>query len=99
RTAREVYELGQGARVPASFVASPQDLLESPQYRHRNFIREVEQPELGTVAVPGLPFKWPECEVPERPAPRLGEHTVEVLESLDMTRDQILQLAAAGVVA
>ncbi len=99
RTAREVYELGQGARVPASFVASPQDLLESPQYRHRNFIREVEQPELGTVAVPGLPFKWPESEVPERPAPRLGEHTVEVLESLDMTRDQILRLAAAGVVA
>ncbi|MEX2031896.1 MAG: CoA transferase [Dehalococcoidia bacterium] len=99
RTAREVYELGQGARVPASFVASPQDLLESPQYHHRNFIREVDQPGLGMVAIPGLPFKWPESEVPERPAPLLGEHTVEVLESVDVTREEIVRLTAAGVVA
>ncbi len=99
RTRREVYEQGQAARVPASYVADPADILSSPQYRERGFIHEVEHPDAGRVSVPGLPFQWPGAEVSMRPSPRLGEHTVEVLESLGLTREQITQLAGAGVIA
>ena len=34
-----------------------------------------------------------------RPAPRLGEHTAEVLGELGLPRTEIDRLAAAGVVA
>ncbi len=98
RTRLEVYESSQAARVPASYVANPADLLSSPQYAERGFIRELEHPDAGRVSVPGLPFRWPGTESPMRPAPRLGEHTVEVLESLGLRRDQITQLAGAGVI-
>lgn len=99
RTRREVYELSQAARVPASYVADPADLLSSPQYRERGFIHEIQHPDAGCVSMPGLPFQWPGAEVPMRPAPRLGEHTVEVLEPLGLTREQFTQLAGAGVIA
>lgn len=99
RGAREVYELGQAARVPASYVASPEDLLKSPQYLSRNFIRPVEQPGLGSVSIPGLPFKWGGSEVPERAAPLLGEHTTEVLESVGIPRSAVLAAVATGVAA
>ncbi len=99
RTKREVYERGQAAHVPASFVASAADLLESPQYRHRGFIQEMEHDEAGNVAVPGLPFQWDGAWAPPRPAPRLGEHNLEVYGSLlDLSRDEITQLAGAGVI-
>ncbi len=34
-----------------------------------------------------------------RPAPRLGEHTAEVLGELGLPKDEIERLAAAGIVA
>jgi len=99
QTRREVYEKSQRAHVPASYVADPADLLSSPQYAARGFIREVEHPDAGRVSIPGLPFQWLGAEPPMRPAPRLGEHTVEVLEAVGITRRAITQLTGAGVVA
>jgi crotonobetainyl-CoA:carnitine CoA-transferase CaiB-like acyl-CoA transferase len=34
-----------------------------------------------------------------RPAPRLGEHTVEVLDELGWAKDEIQQLLARGIVS
>jgi CoA:oxalate CoA-transferase len=82
RTSKEVYEQAQRAHIPASYVASPADLLESPQYRHRRFFGVIEHPEAGSITVPGLPFHWDEPAAPLRPAPRLGEHNAEFYGSL-----------------
>ncbi len=99
RTKREVYEAGQEAHVPSSYVADAADLIESPQYQHRGFIDEVDHPEAGAVAVPGLPFQWEGARAPSRPAPLLGEHNVEVYSSLlGTTKEELLQLAGAGVI-
>jgi crotonobetainyl-CoA:carnitine CoA-transferase CaiB-like acyl-CoA transferase len=98
-TKREVYERSQAAHVPASFAAEPHDLLESPQYRARDFLRSVDHPDAGRVSIPGLPFGWEGAEIPMRPAPRLGEHTAEVFEELlDLPRAQLPPLAASGVI-
>jgi crotonobetainyl-CoA:carnitine CoA-transferase CaiB-like acyl-CoA transferase len=98
RTKREVYEQGQEAHVPSSYVASPADLLESPQYRGRGFIRELDHPEAGPVAVPGLPFQWDGAQTPQRPAPLLGEHNAEIYgELLGLDNEQLVRLAGAGV--
>jgi 2-methylfumaryl-CoA isomerase len=45
----------------------------------------VEQPDLGTFIASGSPLRFGAAEaVPARPAPRLGEHTDEVLREFDL---------------
>jgi 2-methylfumaryl-CoA isomerase len=46
---------------------------------------EVEQPDLGVYPVPGSPLRFGAIDpVPPRPAPKLGEHTEEVLQEFDL---------------
>lgn len=99
RSQQQVYHEGQAAQLPASYVATPADLLDSPQYRARGFLLEIDHAEAGRVTVPGSPFSWEGALAPPRPAPRLGEHNAEVyggllgLEPADLAR-----LAAAEVI-
>jgi 2-methylfumaryl-CoA isomerase len=45
----------------------------------------VDQPDLGTFIAPGSPLRFGAAEpVPPRPAPKLGEHTEEVLSEFDL---------------
>ena len=62
---------------------------------------EVEQPGVGTYLMPGSPLQFDALErLPVRPAPRLGEHTDEVLaEILGMSDAEIGRLHDGGVVA
>jgi crotonobetainyl-CoA:carnitine CoA-transferase CaiB-like acyl-CoA transferase len=99
RTKREVYEQAQAMHIPASYVAAPADLVDSPQYRSRGFIHEAEHPDAGTFSTPGLPFNWEGSEAPIALPPRLGQHNAEVFgELLDIEPEQLPILAAAGVV-
>jgi 2-methylfumaryl-CoA isomerase len=61
----------------------------------------VEQPGIGTYLMPGSPAAFSDSErLPPAPAPRLGEHTDEVLdELLGLSEREISRLHAAGVVA
>ena len=79
-SAEEVYRKGQELRVPIARINSPRDLLTSRQLEAREYWVDVEQPGLGTVRLPGAPFKLPASPWRlRRPAPRLGEHTDEIL--------------------
>ncbi len=99
RSKRAVYQEAQEAHVPASYVAAPSDLLDSPQYRSRGFIRAVEHPDAGLFETLGLPFSWPGAEAPMSPPPRLGQHNADVFgELLGIRRGQLPALAAAGVI-
>jgi 2-methylfumaryl-CoA isomerase len=62
---------------------------------------EVEQPGIGTYLMAGSPLQFGAFErLPVRPAPRLGEHTDEVLaDILGMTDAEIGRLHDSGVVA
>jgi 2-methylfumaryl-CoA isomerase len=61
----------------------------------------LEQPGIGSHLVPGSPLQFSAPErVPPRRAPRLGEHTDEVLsEVLQLSSGQIGQLRDRKVVA
>jgi crotonobetainyl-CoA:carnitine CoA-transferase CaiB-like acyl-CoA transferase len=68
-------------------VNNADDLLRSPQYRHRGFFTDVTHPVLGTAAYPGPPYLLTACPAQITcPAPRLDEHTAEVLETLRTPR-------------
>src|SRR5204862_6327029 len=62
---------------------------------------EVEQPGIGRYPMPGLPFDFTAApRVPTRPAPRLGEHTDQVLaEVLALPDAEIARLHDQGIVA
>ncbi|MYE47642.1 MAG: CoA transferase [Chloroflexi bacterium] len=79
----EIYEAARDAGIPCFPVNSMQELIESRQYRHREFFVEVEHPEAGTLTQPGPPARYSLTPVTVRePAPRLGAHNAEVLEGL-----------------
>jgi len=61
----------------------------------------VDQPGIGTYLMPGLPLDFGAVpREPTRPAPRLGEHTEEVLSSvLGLSSTEIGRLHAAGIAA
>jgi crotonobetainyl-CoA:carnitine CoA-transferase CaiB-like acyl-CoA transferase len=75
------------------------EVFEDPQVRHLGLVTEMEQPGYGRVRMLGVPFRASETPVAiRRPAPRLGEHTAEVLEELGWPRAEIERLAAAGAI-
>ncbi|MYA75807.1 MAG: 2-methylfumaryl-CoA isomerase [Acidimicrobiaceae bacterium] len=64
------------------------------------FFREVDQPQIGRYLSPGSPLAFDGAlAVEPTPAPRLGEHTEEILaEDLGLTTAEIGSLRASGTV-
>ena len=82
RTADEIFHEGESWRVPFGLVPNMAEILELTPHRERGFFVDLEHPEAGTVAVPGIPFKSTVTEPrPFRP-PLLGEHNAEVEREL-----------------
>jgi len=98
-TADEVVDLLGQAGVPAARVASIAEVADNPQLRHRGRIVNVEHPSAGTLPTVGPVIGLSESPAAiRRPAPRLGEHTDEVLRDwLALTPDRIAALRAGGV--
>jgi benzylsuccinate CoA-transferase BbsF subunit len=90
----------QAAGVRAGPVQAPGELLADPQLAHRGHFVPLEQPGLGELAFERSGFRL--SESPGRldaPAPRLGEHTREVLCGLlGLPEADYERLAADGVI-
>jgi len=100
RTKHEAADQLQAAGVAAAPVNSGADVYRDPFLRHRGFIHELDHPAAGVNEYPGLAYRLSKSPgAIRKPAPRFGEHTLEVLEGLiDMKRPEIDQLIAEGVV-
>ena len=100
RTKYEAYFEGQTeAHIPAAFIAEMQDVLDSPQYEARGYFVELDHPDGESIKFPGLPAQMSGVEWEHRRAPRLGEHTIQILNELtDLTADEIAEVRAAGVI-
>lgn len=86
QSVEELYRAGQARRIPLAPVSTMGDLFSSPHLQSRGFFAVLEQPSCGRVVMPGAPYRlqrggW---EL-RRPAPRLGEHTEEVLAELGVS--------------
>jgi crotonobetainyl-CoA:carnitine CoA-transferase CaiB-like acyl-CoA transferase len=85
RTKREVWAEARRARILCGPLFTMEDLFTDSHFRDRGFWTTTHHPDLGEVEMPGRPFimgkgGW----ALRRPAPRLGEHTAEVLREAGM---------------
>jgi crotonobetainyl-CoA:carnitine CoA-transferase CaiB-like acyl-CoA transferase len=100
RTMAEAWEAGQKYRVLSGPIYSVADVMKDRNFRERGYWERIEHPVAGAYEYPGLPFKtFGAPRQPRRPAPRLGEHTDEVLRSFGYGPRQIARLRRDGVVA
>jgi crotonobetainyl-CoA:carnitine CoA-transferase CaiB-like acyl-CoA transferase len=69
------------------------ETLESELVREREMVVSYEQPEIGEVKQLGFPIKLSRTPAGiDRPAPALGEHTVEVLKDAGYGTDEVQSL-------
>jgi crotonobetainyl-CoA:carnitine CoA-transferase CaiB-like acyl-CoA transferase len=87
------------AGVPCGPILDYAEVFADPHVRARGMVQEMEHPEAGRVRVVGPAVKLSETPARlQRPSPRLGEHTAEVLREIGYRDAEIQALAAGGVV-
>jgi len=98
RTRREIWEAAQEAHVFVGPLNGVRDITDDPHFRERGTFIEVEDA-AGRLKMPGRPYLFTEGGWSlRRPAPRLGEHTDEVLEELAIATREADVLRNAGVI-
>jgi crotonobetainyl-CoA:carnitine CoA-transferase CaiB-like acyl-CoA transferase len=76
------------------------EALEHPQTRARDMVVDLDHPDAGRTRALGCPVHFSKTPARiDRPAPRLGEHTREVLREHGYDDAAIDTLVADGVVA
>ncbi len=98
RTSAEWLEALTAADIPVMPLNSLEDLLNDPHLNETGFFSTEEHPTEGTLRTMRLPSRWSDCPADEtRPAPRLGEHTVEVLREAGYSDGEIDTMVGAGI--
>ena len=86
------------ADIPVMPLNSLDDLLADPHLNQTGFFAVVDHPSEGKVRSMAVPSKWSQSPPGEpRPAPRLGEHSIEVLREAGYAEAEINAMIAAGV--
>ena len=98
RSTAEWMVLLDQADIPAMPLHDIDSLIADPHLAATGFVSEIDHPSEGRLRQIGIPVRLSGTPVAstQRPAPRLGEHSAEVLAEIGYSSTQIAQLAAAG---
>lgn len=98
RPSAEWLRILESADIPAVPIHTLDSLIEDPHLAAIGFIATVEHPTEGLIRSIGVPTTWSETQpAPPRPAPKLGEHSFEVLREAGYADAAIDALVAGGV--
>jgi formyl-CoA transferase len=99
KTTAEWVQILTEADIPAIEMNTPETLLDDPHMKDVGFFVEQEHPTEGLLRALGIPQHWSE-DTPEfrYPAPRLGEHSVQVLSEYGFDSGEIDRLVSTGAV-
>jgi crotonobetainyl-CoA:carnitine CoA-transferase CaiB-like acyl-CoA transferase len=82
RTTAQWLEVCARLEIPASKMNRLEDLQADEHLVATGFFETIEDPAMGTLRFPGVPVQIDGRRLPVRMAPRLGQHTEEVLASI-----------------
>ncbi len=102
RTAADWETYLHGIGIPAERVRSLDEAVRLPHLGERGFFHALEPGEAGAapVSVPLAPFSYAAAgPAIDRPPPRLGEHSTEILSEIGHTPAAIAALKERGVIA
>jgi crotonobetainyl-CoA:carnitine CoA-transferase CaiB-like acyl-CoA transferase len=98
RTTSEWIEMLEKADIPVTRLNSIEDLVADPHLAATGFFTMEAHPSEGTVRTMRTPTDWSESQPgAQAPAPRLGEHSAEVLREAGYSDAEISELAKRGV--
>ncbi|HBN8522175.1 CaiB/BaiF CoA transferase family protein [Pseudomonas aeruginosa] len=85
------------ADIPVIEMNTPETLLQDPHMAAVNFFQMQQHPSEGMLRMLGIPQRWSESQPEQRfPAPRLGEHTIELLTEYGLTSEQARRTVESG---
>ena len=97
KTTAEWLDILGDTNVPTMVVNSPNDLVHDPHLQAVNFFRVAQHPTEGEVRMTAFPVNFSETPADvRRMAPRLGEHSVEILTELGYSEAQIQAILDSG---
>ncbi len=97
RTRQEWLDLLGDTNVPMMVVNGLDDLISDPHLVATGFWQEFDHPEEGRIRTSSPPMNFSETPASiRRLAPRLGEHSVEVLREAGVKEPMIEEMLAAG---
>lgn len=90
----------EDADIPCMPMHTPDSIVDDPHLKAVGFFREIDHPSEGRLLSMDVPSRWSRTQPrPGRPAPRLGEHSAEVLGELGYDVAAIAAAGAARMVA
>ncbi|MBO9648145.1 MAG: CoA transferase [Variovorax sp.] len=97
RTTAEWLRILTEADIPIIEMNTPGTLLQDPHMQAVDFFQMQQHPSEGLLRMLGIPQQWSESAPEQRyPAPRLGEHTRELLAEYGLDSAQIQRMVDAG---
>ncbi len=97
RSTAEWMQVLQQADVPFMPMHDLQSVMDDPHLQATGFFQKVEHPTEGPIRSMRMATRWQDNTADEsRPAPRLGEHTTEVLLEAGFSSAEVEQLLANG---
>ena len=95
----DIYNASQRRRNAIGYVATPDDMLSSPQLEHRRFFQQIDHPVAGEARYPGPPYRLTASGDTLTRAPLLGEHNAQVYcDLLGLERAELVRLRQVGLV-
>jgi crotonobetainyl-CoA:carnitine CoA-transferase CaiB-like acyl-CoA transferase len=97
RTSAEWLAAFAEADIPATPLNTLDDLIADPHLHATGFFRREEHPSEGTLRTMGVPSTWSESQPePRLPAPRLGEHSMDILREAGCSESEIAAMIESG---
>lgn len=95
----DIYQRGQALHLPVFPVQNLTEVMATQHFHDRAFFQPHDIPGVGSVPLPGPPFKMSLTPWSlRRPAPRLGQHNAEVYGALGVSQQTLTNLQERGVI-
>ncbi len=88
------------ANVPCAAIANVEEVTQNEHLKERRMILRAEHPSFDDLIVPGTPLRNPDSTAtPDTRAPKIGQHTDEVLEALlGLSKSDLADLRSRSII-